>query len=149
MNGMLKQFEAANFADMLALLLEQHVPYPEAITLASGATGDRRLIRSCRALVESIERGEPPAAGLANARAFPPLLRWLLATGPQQTMLVSALRDVGAMYRKRALYRAEKLRVYLPILLLLGIGGMATLFFGLTLFVPFTTMLRSLAIPAN
>ncbi len=64
-------------------------------------------------------------------------------------MLVSALRSVGAMYRKRALYRAEKIRVYLPILLLFGIGGLATLGFGLALFVPFSTMLRDLAIPAN
>jgi general secretion pathway protein F len=149
MNGMLAQFETANFADMLALLLEQRVPYPQALTLAADATGDPRLVRACGDLAGAIERGAPPQTALTDARAFPPLLRWLLATGTQQAMLVSALRNVGEMYRKRALFRAEKIRVYMPILLLLGVGGLATLFFGLSLFVPFSAILRNLAIPAN
>ena len=148
MKGMLSNFEAANFADILALLLEQHLAYPEAIRLAADATGDPKLARSCRALAESIERGEPAAAGLTSARAFPPApLAPCDGDAPDDAGL--GLAKCGSDVPQAGIYRAEKIRVYLPILLLFGIGGMATLGFGLALFVPFSTMLRDLAIPAN
>src|SRR5262249_22327231 len=146
MSSMLSDYEAANFAELLALLLEHQVPYPSALVLAAEATGDPRLGRGARQVAASLERGEP--AGLAleavDRHAFLPLLRWVLATGQVQGSLVKALENVAELYRKRAKFQAEKLYVFLPTLLLLLIGGAAALLYGLALFVPATNLLRQL-----
>ena len=75
------------------------------------------------------------------------MLAWLLATGRNQAGLAGSLRALAAIYRKRAEHQAEKIRVYLPIILLVVIGLSATLLFGLALFLPFTSLLGDLAIP--
>jgi general secretion pathway protein F len=145
MRGLLRQYEAANFAELLGLLVEHNVPYPEALVLASEATGDRAVIRLGRALATAVERGDPPAAPEAADRVLPPLLQWLLATGRNQAGLAGSLRGLAAIYRKQAEHQAEKIRVFLPIVLLLVIGLSATLLFGLAVFLPFTTLLKDLA----
>jgi general secretion pathway protein F len=147
MRGLLRQYEAANFADLLSLLIEHSVPYPEALVLASEATGDRAVIRLGRTLAEAAERGDPPVAPEDAKRALPPLLLWLLATGRSQATLAGSLRSLAAIYRKQAEYQAEKIRVFLPIVLFLSIGLSVTLLFGLSLFLPFTTLLKDLATP--
>ena len=57
---MMKGFEAASFADLLALLIEHNVPYPEALVLAGEASGDRAMARSSRELAAAVERGLAP-----------------------------------------------------------------------------------------
>ena len=146
---LVRQFEAANFAELLALLLDHGVPFHEAVKLASEATGDPRLVRASLALSGSLESGESARAALKGSRAFPPLLRWLLVSGAQQTQLVESLRNLGKIYQKRSLYQAEKIRVFLPTVMLLTVGATATLIFVLALFLPFASLLRGLAIPVN
>jgi general secretion pathway protein F len=149
MGGVLRNYEAASFADLLGLLIENGVPYPEALALASEATGNRAIIRLGRALAETVAAGNAPAGVLRDQRVLPPLLGWLLAAGREQAALAESLHGLAAMYRKRAEYQAEKIRVFLPIVLLVAIGLTATLFFALSLFVPLTSMLRDLVVPLN
>jgi general secretion pathway protein F len=148
MSSMLADYEAANFSELLALLLEHQVPYPLALVLAAETTGDPRLVRAARQVAEALERGEPAGTALeaVDRGAFLPLLRWVLATGQVQGSLVQALENVANLYRKRAKFQAEKLYVFLPTLLLLIVGGAAALFYGLSLFVPLTNMLRELSV---
>ncbi len=148
MSSMLADYEAANFAELLALLLEHQVPYPSALVLAAESTGDPRMIRGARQVAAGLERGEPAGTALEQAdhAAFLPLLRWVLATGQVQGSLVNALENVADLYRKRAKFQAEKLYVFLPTLLLLLIGGAAALLYGLSLFVPLTNMLHELSV---
>jgi general secretion pathway protein F len=148
MRRLLRQYEAANFADLLGLLVEHGVPYPEALRLAADAAGDRALVRLAGDVAAAVERGDGPTVAVHDSRALPPLLCWALATAPHQTALARSLHELAAIYRKQAEYHAERIRVYLPIILLLVIGLSATLFFGLCLFVPFTTLLWDLAIPS-
>ena len=56
-------------------------------------------------------------------------------------------REIAGIYRKRALFQAEKIRLFLPNIFLFAIGMSATLLYGLTLFVPFTSLLEGLAVP--
>jgi general secretion pathway protein F len=147
MSSMLSDYEAANFAELLALLLEHQVPYSSALVLAAEASGDPRLVCGARQVAAALERGEPAGTALeaVDRHAFLPLLRWVLATGQVQGSLVKALENVAELYRKRAKFQAEKLYVFLPTLLLLLIGGAAALLYGLSLFVPLTNMLRELS----
>jgi type II secretory pathway component PulF len=146
MRSLLNDYQTANFADLLALLLKHQVTYPSALILAADATGDTRLKQGVAQLAEAIKRGEPAGQALASIdqKTLRPMLRWVLATGQNQGSLVSALHDLGDLYRKRANYQAEKLQVLLPIFLMIGIGGTATLFYALALFLPITSMLRQL-----
>ena len=143
--SMLKGFEAASFADMLALLVEHKVPYPRALILAGDASGDPALGASSRRLAEVIERGLPPADALRGRSAFPPLLRWFLAGGAREADLVGSLRKMAERYRGKARYQAEALRLILPTFLLFGLGASATLIYALALFVPLTSLWSNLS----
>jgi type II secretory pathway component PulF len=145
MRSMMRGYEAAGFADLLALLVENRVPYPEALALAGEASGDPALSGSSRELAAAVARGLSPAESLRGRNAFPPLLRWLLATAQGRDDLPSALRQTAARYRSGARHQAETMRVFLPTLLLLGIGGTATVLYSLTLFVPLTSLWTSLS----
>ena len=61
MRSLLADYEAANFSELLALLLEHQVPYHSALVLAAESSGDARLVRGARAVAEALERGERPA----------------------------------------------------------------------------------------
>jgi general secretion pathway protein F len=147
MRSILEATEAANFADLLALLIEHGVPFSEAIVLAAEASGDPALLAASRQIAGAVERGDPLVASLSNPDVFPPLLRWMMITGQRQGTLVSALRHAASTYRRRALSRAEMIRAALPVLLMLLIGVSATLVFALTLFLPMTSMLDGLSLP--
>jgi general secretion pathway protein F len=139
--------EAANFADLMALLLEHLVPFDEAVILAADASGDRALRAAAEGLALASKRGESLSQCLGKPSALPPLLRWMMATGQRQGTLVSALRHAAGTYRHRALDRADLIRVFLPTVLLVVIGATATLLFALTLFIPLSRMLNELGVP--
>jgi type II secretory pathway component PulF len=147
MRALLAHYETANFADLLALLLEQNVPYQQALVLAAEATGNKRMASGARAVAEAIARGDSPASGLARVdrQTFLPMLRWVLATGQEQGSLVSALHNLGELYRQRGQYEAQKLTVFLPMLLIILVGAGATAIYALALFVPLINLLSGLS----
>ena len=149
MRSMLADYEAAGYADLLALLLEHQVAYHRAVELAAEATGNSTMIAGARQLAAAVQRGEPPDQAVRDlpASAFRPLLSWTLAATKEQGPLIEALRNLAPMYRKRGAFQAEKLQLFLPTVLMVAIGGSATLFYALTLFVPLSSMLRGLSLP--
>lgn len=135
---------AGQFADWLALLIEHDVPWSEAVTLSADATGDDRLIKAARALAEASDRGETVPSSLRDNASLPPLLGWLMSDGRGQASLVTALKHAAETYRRRALRRAASLRVLLPTVLLIAIGAVTTLLYTLTLYAPWTSLLRAM-----
>ena len=55
-----------------------------------------------------------------------------------QNLLLPALNRAAAMYRHRAEYLAETIRVYLPMLMIVVVAGGMTLCYTLCLFAPYT-----------
>jgi general secretion pathway protein F len=145
MRTMLANTRAANFAELLALLVEHRVPLPEALPLAASAAGDASLRRAAAAVAESSRAGQPLREGVARS-TVPPLLGWLMATGGGTGGLAPALRHAAQLYRRRALNQAEMVRIFLPTLLMLGIGATVTLFYSLALFAPLAKMLNNLSV---
>ena len=92
-------------------------------------------------------RGLPPSEALRKTAALPPLLRWVIATGPQQGDLVRQLKQMAARYRAQARLQADKIRLVLPTVLFLAIGMSATLIYSLALFVPMSSLWQALAGP--
>ncbi len=146
MKSLLANYETAGFSDLLALLLEHNVAYPEALVLAAEATGNRRMTAAANELAASIVGGEHPSkvVGTVDQRAFLPMLRWVLATGQEQGSLVSALRTLADLYRKRAQFQAQKLSVFLPTILMVAIGASATYLYALALFMPLVNLLQGI-----
>jgi general secretion pathway protein F len=147
MGSMLTWFEASSFAEILALLLEHRMPYPDALILAGEASGDLALVRASRELAESIRQGVLPSEVKRKPGAIPPLLRWVIATGPRQGDLVGQLKQMAARYRAQARLQADKIRLVLPTILFLAIGMSATLMYSLALFVPMSSLWQALAGP--
>ena len=148
MRSILANYETANFSELLGLLLEHRVPYPGRDRARRRVDRRRAADPRCRELAEAVARGESAAAALRtiDRGTFLPMMRWVLATGQEQGSLVAALHNLADVYRKRAQYQADKLSVFLPTILMIGIGASATLFYALALFVPLTNMLRELTI---
>ena len=151
---LLAESRAAGFAEILALLVEHQTPLTEAVVLAAESSGDPRLTLAAKQLAAEIGAGiasgahEQSAAGRPQGLVdIPPLLRWLIATGGNQATFAAALRDAADTYRRRAIRRADWLRLYLPMLLTLGIGGTVVVLYALSLFVPWTSMLYQLTQP--
>ena len=154
LRGVLADCRASGFAGMLAMLVEHEVPLPEALPIAAEAVGGRRLEEQARRRAEAIGRGEvgveaDPGPFRRGTHGFPPLLRWVLSGGADGPRLAPALRAVEVTYRRRALRRAEMIRVILPSLLLVAIGGVAAVLLAATLFVPWTALIEVLARPRS
>ena len=85
-----------------------------------------------------------PVALDANP-ALPPLVNWLMLAAGRNGALEPALRHSADAYRRRARHQADLTRVFLPVVLTVGIAGVATAAYALVLFVPYAAMLHSLA----
>ncbi|WP_165251444.1 type II secretion system F family protein [Paludisphaera soli] len=149
MRSLVRDYQSAGFAELLALLLENRVAYPKAVALAAEATGNAALIAEARTLAAALESGSSAERAIAGGvfRSFAPMLRWVLAHGHSEGSLVHSLRNLAPMYRSRATYKADKLRVLLPSILILVVGMTATLLYAFTLFLPLSGMMNELAGP--
>jgi len=78
---------------------------------------------------------------------LPPLLHWLILGGRSQAALLPALRHTAENYHAQAQFQAELARTWLPILFTLFVSSTITLLYTLSLFVPYTSMLKELARP--
>lgn len=147
---MIRSFRSAQFAELLALLIDHRVPLDEGIVLAAEASGDRATRRAADALAEGLRRGEGPAAPRGpGSGSIPPLLAWTVTAGRLQGDIPAALRHAAANYRRKAEARAEVLRTALPTLLMLGLGAGAVLLYSLLVFVPMTTLWDEIGTPPS
>lgn len=121
----------ALFADTLALLLEHDVPMDEAVALATGSSGDRRIRESGQVLAERIRRGEIASTG-EDVIGAPPMLGWLLFHHRDRNRLVRSLRRIADSLRRHADWMSLWLSIYLPTWLTIGLGGSLALAYALS-----------------
>jgi type II secretory pathway component PulF len=145
MRGMLRQVAASSFAELLAVLVEAGTPLPEAIELAARSTGDRGLSRAVEELARDLREGLPLKLPARRNGGFPAMLAWLMAYGARQGRLATALRHAAGTYRRRASLRAETIRTILPTLAMIVLGATITAVYALTLFLPFSNLLKQIA----
>lgn len=142
---MLQYSQTAAFLDILAILVENHTPLPEAVLLAGDASGDPRTVRVAEQLANTLRQGQTrPAQG---EPAFPPLITWLMLSAGREGALLPALRHAASAYHRRARHQSDLLRVFLPITLTILLGGTVTFVLALSLFIPYATMLHTVASP--
>jgi type IV pilus assembly protein PilC len=145
MRRMLRNYQVATFADLLAMLIEHSVPLPEAVVLAADSTGGHRLKEASRQIADAIQRGESLGPQTAGMSRFPPLLVWLMSRGQAQDAMFPALRQAAEMYHQRAGYQAEAARVFVPVILTMVIGGSVTLLYALLVLGSWFSILNALS----
>jgi general secretion pathway protein F len=129
-------FQFANFADLLALLVEHAVPYPEGLRLAADATGDERLRESAHQFAAAVEQGWSGSGRDGRRFGFPPFLSWVLTCNQRGLELARLLRHAGSVYRRRAANLASWFKLMFPIVAALVIGGGVTVLYAATVFGP-------------
>ena len=108
----------------LALLVEHHVPLPEALRLSAGGITDAHVGSLCRDLAGRIEQGTPLFMAIIHQRSLPlsivPLVRW----GQQNDVLPDGLRSAAEMLEGRLRMRSMLLVQIFPPLIFLLVGVM-------------------------
>jgi general secretion pathway protein F len=143
--GVIRNAQLARFAHLFAVLAEHGVPFAECARLSAAGTGDRRLADSMRDAASLVESGRPLDEALKPDRALSPFLRWQILMGARQSRLAPALRQAAEVYRQRAMIRADWIQQVLPVLLVLVIGGGATVLYALIVFVPLSSLWKTIA----
>ncbi len=136
--------QKATFAEIFGLLIESDVPIDEALLLAADACGDDDIRESAAQLAARLRDGRTADVS-GDCCGFPPLLRWLMSSNRQRDVMLPALRQVAETYRLRATHQATMVRVFLPALMTVLIGGGVTLIYTLLLWVPYSTIIESLS----
>jgi general secretion pathway protein F len=142
--------QAATFADLLVLLVERGVPLDEALQMAAEAIDNRRFGAGAARLADQLRQGASPAAHGGESTQtwrseFPLLIRLAMHHTGNRALLAGSLRQASAIYRERAIRAAEWYAEYLPVVLVVGIGGTITIGFTLLVMWPYTAMLNELA----
>lgn len=138
-----RYFQYANFAELLALLVEHQVPLAEGLHLSADATGDARLKEAAQRMAEAVARGDQARA---TVTAFPPFLDWVLRQAAAGADPVRLLRHAAGFYRRRALNLTHWFKLAFPILAAIVIGGGVTALYALALFGPMGALWKDLVL---
>ena len=120
---LLRHGRLSTFAEVLALLIRHEVPLRDGLALAAEASGDVALHKEAVEMSRRLESGEPIDVTFRRDSEMPPLIRWQLATQQSPERLAESLEMISRSEKRRADQLAEWLRVQLPVILTIGIGG--------------------------
>jgi type II secretory pathway component PulF len=134
--GMSRTLALTQFLELLRLQVSHHLPLPAAFRRAALATEQSMLREAALHLAGELQRGRSFADVLAETVVFPPLMRWMLASGEQQGTLAETLGLLSDSYRRKAIQRANFLKFWLPMIITIGVSGIITLLYSLLFFVP-------------
>lgn len=126
----------SNFCELLATLLEHQVPLSEAMNLAADATGDADIHELMSGVSAELQAGKSMSEAMRTHSRIPPYLRSVLGSAQQSLVLQNALRHCAEIYRSRASFRADMIKMWLPLLLVVVLGGGAVLVYALMMSLP-------------
>jgi len=134
----------SSLADLLSLLIGNHVPLPDAVELASAAVGSAQLARGGKELAHQLRRGEVIEKAPAG---FPPVLAWTLSGGQSQPRLVRTLSRAAEVYRDEVARRSQWLMIYVPLFATIVICGSLVCLYALVTLGPWIALMRRVAEP--
>lgn len=143
--ALLRQSRAALISNLLALLVENDVPLPHALRVAGATTGDSRIETSCEQLALCVERGESLDSRALAQFGVSALASWMITQGHQQSTLALALRKTSEDAHRSALRQAQTIRAFVPVVLLIALGGSVTLIYAVSYLLPLVWMMNRLA----
>lgn len=142
---LLRSSRLAAFSDLLGLLVENHVPLPEAFRLAGQASSDPLLVSASGQVERDLAQGQTLAQTLRERHLVPELILWMTGLGEQRGTLSKSLHQVAEVYRRQAEMRAALLRSLLPSLMIIFAAGVIVGFFILAIMMPLIKLLEGLS----
>jgi type II secretory pathway component PulF len=131
-----RQLMRAQFARLLAVLVEHDIPAGQAIMLAAETTGDYRLRDAAGQIALDLHEGATWGEAVTRARGLPEFLQWMMTVGEKQGELPAVLRQTADTYQRQAERWQWWLQKVLPVLLVSLISGAIVLVYCVGLFVP-------------
>jgi type II secretory pathway component PulF len=128
----LQNFKRANFARLMSVMMEQKVPYDEALRLSAQAMGDDALLD----LFVRNESGQSADNEAKLKRELSPYLAWVITYGNDSASTSATLKGAAELYQQRASRRLLWFQLLMPMILLGLVGGLAAFLYALTVFVP-------------
>jgi len=138
--GVLRNLQCSVFARLLATLVGQQVPLPEALRLAGRAVGDRQLSQQAELCARATEAGH----GEWPRGRWPAYLDWTLRHRGEASALAGLLAHAGDVYERRAEGRLLWLRVLWPSLATVVLGGGVVLTYAWLTFGPLIQLWEAL-----
>jgi type II secretory pathway component PulF len=135
----------AYWTDLMAVLIEHGTPEADAVELAARVGGQRQMIEKMQALTALLRAGHQPSIQDWKASGVPVLGAWAVTWRGPSTDRVASLRLIAQNYNRLARDRMILSTSLLPVLCLVLIGGLFTLMYGLMMFLPLTSLYRSLS----
>lgn len=147
--SLVRDLQTYTVVRMMSLLIERGLPLQEALILAGGASGSSRLEHACRNSAARIETGQSAVDSDRSAefagKGLPPLLRVSLKQVERdEERLVHRLRSVAEFYRNRLERNATWIRLTMPVLMFVMVGGGTVLAYGMMVFWPMTEIYSNL-----
>lgn len=125
------------FCLVLASLLREGAPMPEAITVAGEVSGRKMLRDACVRVAGRVRQGEAFSAALQSEPAFPDSLAWTVKQGERLGTMPDALMRLGERYEESGMSQARQgLRTMeiMMLVVLMAYAAFAALAFYLPIF---------------
>jgi general secretion pathway protein F len=142
--GVWRSISLAEFAHLLALLLESRLSLPEALRLTGEGVQNRDLDRACQEMATAVEQGTPLALAMASRSELPSGLPRLLRWASDRNAIAEILHMAGEMFEARARGQATFAGTVMAVLsAFVVLWGVFTVVFGLML--PIITLISRLS----
>ena len=132
------------FTELLAILIDNQVPLPEAFRLAGSSSSDPIMAGSSRQIFLDLSQGQSLGAALRGRGLVPEWVSWMTGLGEHRGNLGSALHMIADLYRRQVEMRAAILRSVLPPFMILATAGFFTVLFVIAVMLPMINLLESL-----
>ncbi|MEM9702601.1 MAG: type II secretion system F family protein, partial [Planctomycetota bacterium] len=143
----LRTGEQARLCELLAGLIDAHVPLPAALRTVGWASGDLRVAHDVADVADALEEGAPASSAIARRRYLPVQIRTAFRRADDPAAFAEALRGAAASLKARLggrLGPAGLLAAAFQPLLMIVIGGFVILLC-LSLFAPLLDVLNDLS----
>ncbi len=135
----------AAFTDLLAILIENQMPLPEAFELAAEAGADPILKSGANKIAEKLRQGSSLAIALKEYKILPEVVSWMAGMGELKGNLPQTLKQAAQMYSRQVAVRSSMVQSVFPPLLVVLCAGFITSVFVFAVFLPLINLLEGLS----
>lgn len=143
--GMLREASLAAWYDLVAMLIQNGIPLPKAVALASDASDDPLLAQVGTRMAGDLEAGAALADSMRQYHLGSAWGAWLAEVGQGQGVLPENLMELSATCKAQAENRARWLRMVLPPLVMVLLALVVVAFVVMMLFLPMFRLFDALS----
>ncbi len=141
---LLRWSNAAQFARLMGLMLDEQAPLPDALRLTADGLRDADLAWGCRRVADDVEQGRPLFESMATRPQFPESMIPVVEWGQRAPALPDAFRAAAEMFEGRVRSQGSLLEaILLPVMFLWIIGYVGT--FVVAMFLPLISLIQHLS----